>query len=129
MGEISGTVSLRPVRIGFLVRPTDFTSVRTIMRYCTCIWGGMYNPIIPVFRNPPKEWKPEPFDRLRGLSIAKGYLKFFEPDIYVEAEKGLLEAVGLVATRQKWAIYSDVINLQEFLNRNDTRIGRNRRSG
>ncbi|MGO9686879.1 MAG: hypothetical protein ACLPTZ_30635 [Beijerinckiaceae bacterium] len=115
MPEISATVSLRPVRIGFLVRPTDFTSVRTIMRYCTCIWGGVYNPIIPVFRDPPKEWKPEPFDRLRGLSIAKGYLKFFEPDVYVEAEKGLLEAVGLVATRQKWAIYSDVINLKEFL--------------
>ena len=115
MGEISGTVSLRPVRIGFLVRPTDFASVRTIMRYCTCIWGGIYNPIIPVFRNPPKEWKPEPYDRLRGLSIAKGYLKFFEPDIYVEAEKGLLESVGLAAMRQRLPIYSDAITLQEFL--------------
>src|ERR1700683_1112134 len=115
MGEISGTVSLRPVRIGFLVRPTDFASVRTVMRYCTCIWGGVYNPIIPVFRNPPNEWKPEPFDRLRGLSIAKGYVKFFEADVYVEAEKGLLESVGLAATRQKLAIYSDVVTLKEFL--------------
>jgi hypothetical protein len=87
MGEIFGTVSLRPVRIGFLVRPTDFTSIRNFMRYCTCIWGGLYNPIIPVFRTPPKEWKPEPFDRLRGLSVARGYLKFFEPDVYIEAEK------------------------------------------
>jgi hypothetical protein len=113
MPEISAGVSLRPLRIGFLVRPTDFASVRTIMSYCTCIWGGIYNPIIPVFRNPPKEWKAEPFDRLRGLSIARGYLKFFEPDVYVEAEKGLLETVGLAATRQK--IYSDVITLKEFL--------------
>ena len=47
------------------------------------------NPIIPVFRTHPKEWKPEPYDRLRGLSIARGYLKFFEPDVYIEAEKGL----------------------------------------
>jgi hypothetical protein len=115
MLEISASVSLRPLRIGFLVRPTDFASVRAIMRYCNCIWGGIYNPIIPVFRNPPKEWKPEPFDRLRGLSIAKGYLKFFEPDVYVEAEKGLLEAAGLAATRQKLAIYSDVITLKDFL--------------
>jgi hypothetical protein len=115
MGEISGTVSLRPARIGFLVRPTDFTSVRTFMRHCTCIWGGLYNPIIPVFRNPPIEWKREPYDRLRGLSIAKGYLNFFEPDVYVEAEKGLLETVGLAAARQKLAIYSDVITLDEFL--------------
>ena len=115
MSEISTTVSLRPVRIGFLVRPTDFASVRKVMQYSTCIWGGVYNPIIPVFRNPPSEWKPEPFDRLRGLSIAKGYLKFFEPDVYVEAEKGLLESVGLSATRQKLAIYSDVITLDEFL--------------
>ena len=113
--EISATIGLRPVRIGFLVRPTDFTSVRTIMRYCSCIWGGVYNPIIPVFRNPPQEWKPEAFDRLRGLSIAKGYLKFFEPDVYVEAQKGLLETVGLGTTRQKFAIYPDVITLKEFL--------------
>jgi hypothetical protein len=115
MAEISANISLRPTRIGFLVRPTDFTSVRKIMRYCTCIWGGVYNPIIPVFRNPPQDWKPEPFDRLRGLSIAKGYVQFFEPDVYIEADKGLLEAVGLGATRQKLAIYSDVITLKEFL--------------
>ena len=85
------------------------------MSFCTCIWGGVYNPIIPVFRNPPREWKAEPFDRLRGLSIAKGYVKFFEPDVYVEAENGLLEAAGLGAIRQRLAIYSDVITLQEFL--------------
>lgn len=77
--------------------------------------GGVYNPIIPVFRKPPKEWKAEPFERLSGLSIARGYLKFFEPDVFVEAEKGLLELVGLTATRQKMAIYSDVITLEEFL--------------
>ena len=64
--EISASVTLRPTRIGFLVRPADLGSVRTIMRVCACLWGGNFNPIIPVFKKPPKDWKPEPFERVTG---------------------------------------------------------------
>jgi len=78
MSQISANIRLRPTRIGFLVRPTDLASVRKIMRYCACLWGGIYNPLIPVFRKPPKEWRLEPFERLSGSDIAKGYIKFFD---------------------------------------------------
>lgn len=95
MADISAHIRLRPTRIGFLVRPNDLTSVRKIMRLSCCLWGGIYNPIIPVFRTSPKEWKRNTLGTHKGAEITKGYIKFFEPDVYVEAEEGLLEEAGL----------------------------------
>jgi hypothetical protein len=114
MPDISAEIQLRPTRIGFLVRPTDLASVRTIMRACACLWGGIYNPIIPVFRNPPKEWKTEIYERFKGPAIAKGYVRFFEPDVYVEAEEGLLENAGLGALREQHAMHPQVIALKKL---------------
>lgn len=114
MPDISAEIQLRPTRIGFLVRPTDLTSVRRIMHACTCLWGGTYNPIIPVFKKPPNEWKPEVYKRIKGSAIAKGYVRFFEPDVYVESEKGLLEDAGLGALREQLALDPQVITLKEL---------------
>lgn len=121
MTEISATVRLRPTRIGFLVRPTDMASVRKIMRVCTCLWGGVYNPIIPVFKVPPKEWRPEKHDRTRGIAVTKGYIDFFQPDVYVEAKAGLLEEAGLGALREKHTIEPVVLSLNELLAIQDNR--------
>jgi hypothetical protein len=115
MNEISATIRLRPTRIGFLVRPTDITSIRKVMSYCACLWGGTYNPIIPVFRTAPKEWTSEPFERTRGLAVAKGYVQFFEPDVFVESEEGLVEDAGLGALRERRLLHSHIISLREFL--------------
>ena len=114
MPDISAGIQLRPTRIGFLVRPTDLASVRAIMRACACLWGGTYNPIIPVFKKAPKEWKPEIYDPFKGSAIAKGYVRFFEPDVYVEAEAGLLEEAGLAALREQYALHPQVITLKEL---------------
>jgi hypothetical protein len=114
MPEISAEIQLRPTRIGFLVRPTDLASVRAIMRACACLWGGVYNPIIPVFTRPPMEWKTEFYERFKGPTIAKGYVRFFEPDVYVEAEAGLLEKSALGALRQQHALHPQVITLKQL---------------
>ena len=115
MTVISATIRLRPTRIGFLVRPTDMASIRKIMRACACLWGGIYNPIIPVFRVPPKEWRAERFDRVRGFAVARGYINFFEPDVFVEAEDGLLEEAGLGALRERYTLREHVLPLKNFL--------------
>jgi hypothetical protein len=84
------------------------------MRACACLWGGTYNPIIPVFKKAPKEWKPEIYERFKGPAIAKGYVRFFEPDVYVETEPGLLEEAGLGALRREHALHQQVITLKEL---------------
>jgi hypothetical protein len=115
MPELSAEIVLRPTRIGFLTRPNDLASVRAIMRACACLWGGVYNPIIPVFNRAPKEWRPEIYRRFRGAEVAKGYVRFFEPDVYVESEKGLLEEAGLGSLRPEHTIHSQVLLLKELL--------------
>ncbi|MET3912834.1 hypothetical protein ABID59_007207 [Bradyrhizobium sp. S3.3.6] len=113
MPDLSAEIQLRPTRMGFLVHPTDISSVRKIMRMCTCLWGGLFNPIIPIFDRPPGEWK-SPYERLKGSAIAKGYVRFFEPDVYVEAEAGLLERAGLGALRQEHGLHTQVIVLADL---------------
>ncbi|MDX6450676.1 MAG: hypothetical protein QOH16_725 [Gaiellaceae bacterium] len=38
----------RPLRVGFLVRQGSAEDVRTAVKLATLIWGGIYDPIIPV---------------------------------------------------------------------------------
>jgi hypothetical protein len=118
MATLSGSVRLRPTRIGFLVRPGDIASVRKIMRLCTCLWGGTYNPIIPVGRSLPKSWRKKPFLRGQSLSVAKGYVRFFEPDVFVESEPGLARQVGIVETKRPLET-TRTASLREFIRLED----------
>ena len=52
---------------------------------------------------------------MTGADIAHGYVEFFEPDAFVEAEPDLLEKVGLGTIRDKHGIHRRVIPLQELL--------------
>ena len=98
MKAISGSLRLRPTRIGFLVDPNDLESLRKIFQVCTCSWGGFFNPIIPVCTVIPEVWTDLPFLAPSPAELAKGYLEFFEPDVFVEAQPGLAEQIGLDRT-------------------------------
>ena len=121
MNDISANIRLRPTRIGFLVKPTDMASVRKIMRACTCLWGGIYNPIIPVFQTSPKEWRPHKYDQIKGLAVTKRYIEFFEPDVFVESQSGLLKKAGLEALQKNDHFKRHVISLDQFLTPQDHR--------
>ncbi len=41
-------VSYRPLRIGFLVRHGEIADVLSSVEFNTVLWGGIYNPLIPV---------------------------------------------------------------------------------
>jgi hypothetical protein len=100
--SIYGSVTLRPTRIGFLVRPTqqNISQVREIIRMCTCLWGGMFNPIIPVCTTLPASWRQDRFKGITGKGLADAYIRFFEPDVFVEAEAGLSKEVGITTSRR-----------------------------
>jgi hypothetical protein len=114
MVELSAVVKLRPARIALLVSPGDKAAVVKFMRICACMWGGRYNPIIPVFRKPPKAWSAEFPGDVTGIEIARGYIQFFEPDAFVEAQPGLLEKAGLGALRD-YISHGRVITLDKLL--------------
>lgn len=81
-----------------MVQPDDCSAVRKIMRYCTCLWGGSYNPIIPVAQSLPTAWQG-PFSGISGPDLARGYVDFFEPDVYVESVVGLSVMAGVENSR------------------------------
>lgn len=115
MSDLSATIRLRPVRIALLVRPANLSAIRTFMRICTCLWGGEYNPIIPVFRSQPKDWRTKLPEHMTGAEISRGYVEFFEPDAFVESEPNLLEKIGLGALRDTNPINKRVVLLRDLL--------------
>ena len=114
LNELSAQIRLRPTRVGLLVGPNDKASIRRFMRVCSCMWGGIYNPIIPVFRNTPEEWRSKFRTPLRGIDVTKGYLEFFEPDILVEAREGNVARAG-ISLNQHWGSRNHIISLDELL--------------
>ena len=85
------------------------------MRICACLWGGAYNPISPVFRKRPRDWRPDIPDFLTGVQIARGYVEYFERDVFVEADPKLLERIGLGELRDTSALRPPVIPLDALL--------------
>jgi hypothetical protein len=76
------TVTLRPLRIAFVVPPNDRTSIYNAMRINSYVWGGHYNPIIPLFRKLPS-WLPK-WNRPRtSAAFFRSYLELFDPDFVV----------------------------------------------
>jgi hypothetical protein len=98
---------LRPIRFAFLVRPTDKKNIEKIFRINTCLWGGLYNPIIPVFGRTPIWWSNDKLKKEPPSEALNRYLDFFEPDVLVECEKGLAKNSGYDNRR--------VISLEDIL--------------
>jgi len=80
----TNTTRVRPIRVAFLVDPTNAGDVYRAITLSTALWGGNYNTIIPAYRRMPWNWevrrvrrKPLPAD------IVSGYLDGFDPDIVV----------------------------------------------
>ena len=65
------------------------------MQVCTCLWGGIYNPIIPVCATLPDAWRDPLIRETPGSQLGRGYIRFFEPDVFVETQDGLAAEVGL----------------------------------
>lgn len=113
MATVSAEIRLRPVRFGFLVRPDDSQRTQRIFRVNTCLWGGMFNPIIPVFTRVPDWWERKPRIPEAASQIVNGYVDFFEPDFVVEAEPGLARSVGFNRKR--------ILQLDEILANDNSR--------
>lgn len=103
-----GTLQLksRPLKIGFLVDPKKINSIKKAIEINSTLWGGTYNPIIPVYKGTPRNWE-KPFKSPSGEEIVKGYIEAFDPDILVQCTTslpGYVRQLGLdiVQTYEVW---------------------------
>ena len=123
MTKLSANLRLRPIRIGFLVDPSDLSSLREVMRLSCCLWGGIYNPIIPVCASLPDAWtRPIPEIAPSSVRLTKGYIDFFEPDIYVEAKPGISQGLDIPEGHFRMGS-KRVSSLQDLYSEADPRMG------
>src|SRR4051812_45873983 len=99
MSHISVDIRLRPIRFAFLVRPDNGKGLQQVFEVSTCLWGGKYNPIVPVFRQVPSWWDRHNLRFESAKQITNGYLDFFEPDFLVETEPGLANGLNFAGSR------------------------------
>lgn len=131
---------LRPLRFAFLVRPGDSESLLKTIQLNTCLWGGRFNPIIPIFRRLPAGWSDDLLERHPEISkqltarakrrikrvrthareFVRGYLDAFEPDYLVEMTPGLAKDV---AFEQSLILKPDEIVPPEGAYPADLRVG------
>jgi len=80
---VEGTINitLRPIKIAFLVNPNDQGALKTAIELNTLLWGGIYNPIIPTYKRRPSHWKKR--TSRKASEILEGYLDAFDPDFVI----------------------------------------------
>lgn len=78
------TIRVRPIRVAFLVDPSDRKGLYRAIELSTILWGGSYNPIIPVYKRTPTKWESRRIGKLpKPVDIISGYLNGFDPDLVV----------------------------------------------
>src|SRR5437879_356398 len=50
MNSVRVDVTYRPLRVGWAVRDDDINEFRRVAQLSCALWGGRYNPILPVSR-------------------------------------------------------------------------------
>ena len=98
---------LRPLRLAFLIQPSDTKSLRSILEINSCLWGGRYNAIIPVFGRTPT-WRDDRRFSPPARDVLRGYVQAFEPDFIVAADARL--ATGLKVEKERILSLSDVLD-------------------
>jgi hypothetical protein len=83
------TLKCRPLRLAFLIRP-DKTALRKAIQVNSTLWGGTYNPIIPLYAHSPLVWKMYPGQKVAMKDRVGGYVHAFDPDILVDCTGGKL---------------------------------------
>jgi hypothetical protein len=121
-------VKLRPIKLAFLVNPKDKESLLKAIEINTFLWGGMYNPIIPTYKQISSKWKEHLFESPSAKSVVSGYLDNFDPDYVVPmgecvdynldigSRQKIENASQILETAHQYRITSYGIDLFEILN-------------
>jgi hypothetical protein len=102
------SIKLRPIRIAFFVKANDRESLLRAISINSFLWGGYLNPIIPLYKRPPKQWKEKSLHTPSIKSISQGYVDAFDPDFItaIGAESKDLPDLG----NRKFIDASEILN-------------------
>src|SRR5579863_8548689 len=78
------SVRVRPLRFGFLVDPADSIILRKVLQANSCLWGGVFNFIIPIFKKTPERYREKYTRGPTASELVNGLVEAFQPDFLVE---------------------------------------------
>lgn len=78
----SVNITLRPIKLAFLVNPNDKNTILEAIQINTFLWGGIYNPLIPVYKRTPPGWDVTS-KRKSYKDVINGYIDTYDPDFIV----------------------------------------------
>src|SRR5260370_16660032 len=91
-------IKVRPLKLAYLVDPNKKEQVREAIRLSSTLWGGVYFPIIPLYKRMPRTWK-DPVKAPEAQKVILGYLDAFDPDILVQFSKTVPDFVANLGLR------------------------------
>ena len=95
-------LKVRPLRLAFLVDPKSSDSLREAIEINSTLWGGTFNPIIPLYKKLPPAWRDKPLPAPKAEAVIKGYIDAFDPDLLVQCAKEMpsyITTLGLEIVR------------------------------
>lgn len=105
-------IKVRPVKLAYLVDPNDAKQVREAIQLSSSLWGGVFFPIIPLYRRMPPTWRDKPFKAPPAKSTILGLIDAFDPDILVQLSKNVPTYIGstglkIIKPEEIWERFSE----------------------
>jgi hypothetical protein len=91
----SATVRVRPLRFAFVVEPRDKTGLQKIFETNSALWGGIFNFIIPLFKQVPTRYREKYSKTIPAQAMLKSLVEAFQPDYLVELKPGAASSYGI----------------------------------
>ncbi len=70
-----------PIRLGFLIKANSKSRFERAIELACSLWGGIYSPIIPLYKNMPKSYRIEYEIPISTIDYYTNTLNNFDPDI------------------------------------------------
>ncbi|MGA7848397.1 MAG: hypothetical protein WCA13_04755 [Terriglobales bacterium] len=109
----TSTVRVRPLRFAFLVEPKDKLGLQRIFEVNSSLWGGVFNFIIPLFKQVPGRYREKYFKTIPAKGMLKGLVEAFQPDYLVELKTGAAASYGIAFPEKRILAIGDLIARDE----------------
>jgi hypothetical protein len=77
-------IKVRPLKFALLVDSGSASQVRDAIQLASSLWGGLYFPIVPMYKRTPASWRTNSIKVPLAKDVVQGYLDAFDPDILVQ---------------------------------------------
>jgi len=104
----NATVRVRPLRFAFVVEPKDKAGLQRVFETNSALWGGVFNFIIPLFKQVPQRYREKYFKTIPAKAMLKGLVEEFQPDYLIELKPGAAVSYGITFPEKRILAIEDL---------------------